>query len=293
MNLQKLLPHGSRFAARLPRALAEAAADCAGDLAWLAAPRARRILAANLRAAGGTATAQATRSAFRTYARYYLSILRLSHLPLADAVGTVRWTGREHLEHSLRAGHGALVLSAHFGNWDVVGAALAECGWEPCVFAERLRPPAAFEFYRAARQRLGMTVVPVGDPGRAPWRTLERNGVLGLVADRPFGNRVEAVPFGDAALCVPTGGIRLALRAGAAVHVVLAVRTRTGFDLQCGPDWAAAARRHPGEASQVRAVAAAFAAHLEANVRAHPGLWCCLAELPRRDDALQPAGRAA
>jgi len=105
--------------------------------------------------------------------------------------------------------------------------------------------------------------------------------------------RTEAVPFGAAALCVPTGGIRLALRAGAAVHAVLAVRTRTGFDLQCGPDWAAAARRHAGEAAQVRAVAAAFAAHLLASVRAHPGLWCCLAELPPWDEAPRAAGRAA
>lgn len=293
MNLQRLLPHGSRFAALLPRALAEGAADHAGDCAWLVAPEARRRMAANLVQAAGPEAAAATRGAFRTYARYYLSILRLTHSSLPVAVGPLRWSGREHLERSLRQGRGALVLTAHFGNWDLVGAGLAQCGWEPCVFTERLEPRALFEFYRRARERLGMTVSPVGDPGRAPWQTLRRNGVLALVADRPFGQRVEAVPFGSGALHVPTGGIRLALRAGAAIHAVLAVRRDGGFELRCGPDWAAGARRRAGEPAQLRAVAQSFALHLQAAVGAHPDHWCLMTQLPQPAVPAAAAGRAA
>ena len=293
LNLQRLLPHGSRIASLLPRALAEVAADRAGDCAWFAWPRGRRVLAANLEHAAGPQATHATRGAFRTYARYYLSMQRLAHLPLSRAVGALRWRSREHLEDSLAAGRGALVLTAHFGNWDLVGAGLAQCGWQPCVFTERLAPRPLFEFYRRARHRMGMTVSPAGDPGRAPWRTLARNGVLALVADRPFGNRLETVRLGEADLQVPTGGIRLALRAGAAIHGVFAVRTPEGFELHCGPDWAAPARRHADERAQMRSVAGAFARQLQTMVRAYPEQWCLLAELPRHANPLPGAGSAA
>jgi KDO2-lipid IV(A) lauroyltransferase len=275
LNLQRLLPWGSVPAALLPRAGAEALADLAGDLSWRLARGARATLAENLRLVAGAGAAGA-HGGFRTYARYYLGMMRLAHRSVRGALGAWRWENVAALDASQARGRGILVLSAHFGNWDLIGMALAERYGDVCVFVERLHPPALYSFYRHVRWRHGVAVAPVGAPGRLPVEVLQRNGVVGLVADRPFGQRHATASCGAARLAVPAGGIRLALRAGAAVHAVFAVRHRGEWVLQVGPDLAGWGEAPAALEGRVQEVADGFALQLGAAVRRHPDQWCLL-----------------
>jgi lauroyl/myristoyl acyltransferase len=293
LNPQCLLPAGSRPAALLPLGLAHAVAGQAGAMAWLASRRGRRTLSANTTAVGAGVAAGASCETFRTYARYYLSMMRLRHRSLAAGIGPYVWRDQEKLRASLRRGHGALVMSAHFGNWDLVGFAIAAAGTDVCVFVEPLAPRMLADFYRTVRARHAVRTVPVGDPGRMPIETLRGNGVLALAADRPFGTRREAIDIGTARLDIPVGGVRLALRHGAAIHGVFAVRTAAGFELRCTDDWAAQATALPDEAAQVRSVAAQFAAELQRLVQTHPGQWCLFAPLAPARHGAATLGRAA
>ena len=293
MNPQCLLPAGSRVAALLPLGLTQAVADHAGKAAWLLSRRGRRTVAANATALAAGGSPQDSCETFRTYARYYLSMMRLRHRSLAESIGAYEWRHADRLHASLGRGRGALVLSAHFGHWDLVGFAIAAAGADVCVFVEPLVPTSLAAFYRQVRTRHGVRTVPVGDPGRAPVETLLGNGVLGVVADRPFGARREAVDVGNARLDIPVGGVRLALRHGAAIHGVFAVRTAAGFELCCTDDWASPAQALPDEATRVRFVAQQFATELQRLVRAHPGQWCLFAPLAPAVRAAATMGRAA
>ncbi len=293
MNPQCLLPAGSRPAASLPLGFTQAVADHVGRAAWFLSRRGRRIAAANATALGAVEGPEQSCETFRTYARYYLSMMRLRHRSLADSIGAYDWRHADRLQASLGRGRGALVLSAHFGHWDLVGFAIAARGTDVCVFVEPLEPPLLGEFYRRVRAQHGVRTVPVGDPGRVPIATLRGNGVLALAADRPFGARREAVDAGTARLEIPVGGVRLALRHGAAIHAVFAVRTAAGFELQCSENWAAAARSLPDEATRVRFIATEFAAALQERVCRYPGQWCLFAPLAPAAGAATALGRAA
>jgi len=290
VHVQRLMPWGSAPAAALPRVAAEALADVAGTLAWAASPRSRRIVAANLNAVAGRAGARLVSGVFRTYSRYYLSMLRLAHLAPLRATGPYRWEGRDALDTSLAAGRGALVLSAHFGNWDLIALALTEMA-DVCIFVEPIEPAAVFEYYRGVRARHGVRVAVVGRPGRAARETLARNGVLGLLADRGFGSRRSTVRAGRALIDMPTGAVRLALRHGAAIHPVFARREHREWVIRCGPDCAAGARALADPEAQVRAVGERFAAALTAAVRAAPEQWCLFPRLTIA--ANHDVGRAA
>jgi KDO2-lipid IV(A) lauroyltransferase len=253
-------------------------ADGAGHLAWRTARPARARLAANLLQATGDPPGGARlRQAFRAYARYYLAFMRLAHQPPERAVGPMRWVDDAALAASVGRGRGTLVLTAHLGNWDLVGVGLAERFGSISVFAERLEPAPVFEFYSRVRRRHGMRVLVAGVPSRAPRAAFAGNGIVALVADRPFGRRVHPVPLGSGTLEVPAGGIELALRAGAAIHVVFAVRDGRGFVLRCGPDLAAPVTTAAGtHVPSARDVCTAFATALAAAVRRHPDQWCQL-----------------
>jgi KDO2-lipid IV(A) lauroyltransferase len=280
VNSQQLLHWGSPAAAVLPRFLAEALADATGGLAYRLAPAGRRVLERNLSLVQeGTAPDAAVRGAFRTYARYYLATMRLAHSGLRRAVGEVRWENAEVLAASLAAGRGVVVLTGHVGNWDVLGAGLAAEFGEVCAAVEMLRPPRLFQFYTKTRQRHGVSVAPVGDPGRRPVEVLGRNGILGVAVDRPFGSRRAEASCGGAILEVPTGAIRLGLRHGAAVHAAFAIRVPGGFALRAGPDWGPALRAMPVEVARLQAAASLFASALRDIVVRHPDQWCLLQPL--------------
>ena len=263
------------MAALLPRRWAETLADAAGGVAARCMAPARRAVGDNLTQALGACPRAAMRDAFRTYSRYYLSLMRLAHLPAPSAVGPVRVEGEERLRRTLERGRGALLLGAHFGNWDVSAIALAARFGALHAFAEPIQPARLWRFYAGVRARHGVRALPSGAHRRLPFAVLHGNGLLGLLADRPFGVRQESVPFGHGEIGVPTGAIRLGLRAGSGIHATFAVRDRDGFVVRIGPDLgrdlAAVEPR-----TRVREVTARFAAALHAQVQQQPGQWCLM-----------------
>src|SRR5262245_21746593 len=102
MNPQVFMRWGSPIAAAVPRRWAEALADRAGDAIFERAPAARSTLAENLRQVlGAPPQALQVRGSFRTYARYYLAMMRLAHSGTDRAIGDLRLAGAESLERSL------------------------------------------------------------------------------------------------------------------------------------------------------------------------------------------------
>jgi KDO2-lipid IV(A) lauroyltransferase len=280
VNPQRLLPWGSRGAAALPRPAAAWLADRAGDLAWALAPAARRTVATNLEhTLEHSPSPRLVRQSFRAYARYYQELMRLAHQTPEQAVGRLTWRCFEALDASLGRGRGALVLTGHYGNWDVLGIGLAARYGVVTTFAERLQPRSLFEFYSKLRSRHGIHVTPADDPGRAPILALQRNSVVAFVADRPFGARVAEVACGGARLSVPTGAIRLALRHGTPIHTAFARRTPEGYELGCGADCSADVAHFADEATRIDTVAARFAAELARWVGNAPEQWCLHAPL--------------
>ncbi len=285
MNSQVFLALGSRAAAFVPRGWAEALADAAADRARPRMSGAQRAVCSNLETAlGHTVHDDMSVRVTRSYARYYLEIMRLAHRDAVAAVGAVRLCDEAHLVSTLERGRGAVALGAHVGNWDVAGLALAQRFGAMHAYAEPLRPARVFEFYSRMRARHGVQVLCAGKAGRAPRRVLRNNGILGLMLDRTFGARSETVPFGVGRLPVPVAGLRLALRAAAGVHTVFACREADGYSVHVGPDLA-------GDLVDVdvregvRVLARRFAHALQEIVARYPEQWCLLEPLPERENA--------
>lgn len=282
VNPQLFLRWGSRAAAALPYSWADACAGVGTRVASAWLRRARRVARANLSLALGYDVPERLGHAVtRHYARYYLEVMRLAHTTADRAVGPIRLHGAAHIATSLTAGRGVTALGAHVGNWDVSAVGIARGFGGMHAYAEVLQPAALFDFYTRMRARHAVRIVPIGSGARTPLRVLLDNGVLGMLIDRPFGTRRAWVRFGMGWLEVPCGGIRLALRAGAAIHAVFAVRARDGFDVRVTPalhdDLDG---MHEGE--RVAEVARRFAARLHEVVSQVPEQWCLLHPLARR-----------
>lgn len=134
------------------------------------------------------------------------------------------------------AGPGLVLALPHMGSWDLAGAWAARLGFVVTSVAERL-PSGTYERFRAARQRIGMTIHPYGDEGLMEALTTDiREGrLVCLLADRDLSGRGVEVPWptDDHPLVVrvPAGPALLARRTGADLRVAVTIFQGDGIEI--------------------------------------------------------------
>lgn len=212
------------------------------------------------------------RRVYRNYCRLAVDFLRfptLSPRQVDQKFLTNRWPW---LHEALARGRGALFVSIHMGNWDLAGGAVAQQGVAMTIITEGFSNPHIQRLVVETRARLGVTVVPIGQPLAAA-RALKRNEVLGLLIDRPFPESGGvAVEFFGAPTVVPEGPARLAQRTGAAIFVVGMYRHhRDAYAAIVTP------AIYPEPAEDEDAVVASLTQEMmtrfEGMIRAHPEQW--------------------
>jgi KDO2-lipid IV(A) lauroyltransferase len=159
------------------------------------------------------------REALVGYAKLLADFVLLPSLTPQRVREMVDWDGIEHIHRARENGKGAIVVTPHFGNWDIAAAATTALGLPVVAVTERHGTSDLNRRVVEARQRIGMNVVPLGvSAGKAVLSALRRNELVALVCDLPpkEGRSVRVRICGQDAL-VPAGPALLALRSGAPV----------------------------------------------------------------------------
>lgn len=159
------------------------------------------------------------RGVFRHMAKNYYDLFRVPALSLAEIGRLVKIEGWEHIEKALSKGQGLIVISAHFGNADVVAQVLALREIPIVVPAEHLEPEALFQYVCSLRASKGIRLIPVDGPLLELLRSLRRNEAVGLASDRDLTESGIVVDFFGAPACLPDGYAQLSLRTGAPIIV--------------------------------------------------------------------------
>jgi len=127
--------------------------------------------------------------------------------------------GREALQAALDEGRGAVVVSGHFGNWEVAGSVLAAFGFPVDAVMQSLKNRWLSRYVEEMRSRLGMGLI---DRAGAFGRSLERlaaGRVVAFVADQDARSRGVFVPFFGRLASTHGAPAALALRARAPLFV--------------------------------------------------------------------------
>jgi len=172
------------------------------------------------------------RRSFRNTAYTILELCRLPGMRPEDAVALVDGFDPEPLRLAAAQGQGVLVVSAHFGNWELAGLCLNRTIGPLAVVAHSDSRNAAASVMNAARARLGITVLAASDT-RAMVRVLEGGGLLAILADqRPREGGVLMDFLGRPALTY-TGPATLASLGNARVFACFCRRLPNGrFQMQ-------------------------------------------------------------
>jgi len=158
----------------------------------------------------------AAKTTRRMFVHFSESIWELSRLrrsvPQLDA------EARRVLDEALAEGKGAIVISGHVGNWEILGQAIAAAGYPIATIATPFYDPRITRWLDKWRAQHGLKIIwREENSGKAILRALRSNQLMAFLIDQNTKTAGAYVPFFGRPAFTPTTPAALALRTAAPV----------------------------------------------------------------------------
>jgi KDO2-lipid IV(A) lauroyltransferase len=117
---------------------------------------------------------------------------------LINAESWHRYVHLDGLSESLKIllrGRGAVMLTAHYGNWEILGYTLATLGFETYSVARPIDNPLIDSWLLGVREKKGQIILTKRGVTTTALDVLQKKGVLGFIADQNAGPKGMFVPF--------------------------------------------------------------------------------------------------
>jgi KDO2-lipid IV(A) lauroyltransferase len=185
--------------------------------------RRRAVLEQNLAMAHGPcadppAVRRDVRRAFYHALLNHIDLHRVGSAGMDDWIEQLYVPDWQPLHDALAMGRGAILISAHLGNFDTVAQLLALRGYQVYIPMEPIKPPQLLALVRAQRTVLGIDIEPIGpDSFRHMAARLKAGAIVIIVSDRDIQGTGVPVSFLGRTVALPPAAILLGLRTGAPV----------------------------------------------------------------------------
>ncbi|MEI9999636.1 MAG: hypothetical protein WDO13_10935 [Verrucomicrobiota bacterium] len=223
---------GAALARVLPLRALRGLGALIGTLYAATHPRRVAVVRRNLQLLAPATDTAAARRVYAAFGRTLADYFHIGTRPPREAVRIIaRIDGLEHLEAARARGRGALIVTAHFGLFELGGLLLAQQGF-PAVVLTYPEPSGALTRWRAAfRRRWNVETEEVGTDAFAFLRIAERlrrGCFVATLIDRPHptDSTPIALPHGTAHFS--TGILLLAAHGGVPVVPATMVRRDDG-----------------------------------------------------------------
>ena len=196
-----------------------------------------------------------------------VEVIRQRSYRRSDVSSKVTMEKREHLEEAARLKRGAILMSGHIGNWELLGAYVRNLGYPVHLLAKRQSNreiDILLNSFRMA-QRVGVIYTDTGS--RALVKAVRNGGFVAILADQYGGADSETVRFFGNEVLVPTGPAALILKYKLPLLFGASRRAKDGrhfVKIELLTDWKGYDRR---------AVVQRYTDLLERAVRQSPEMW--------------------
>jgi KDO2-lipid IV(A) lauroyltransferase len=249
----------------------------AAGLAWLAyhINRRHRLVALdNLEHAfPGQYTAAERDAMVRSVYRHFCTLLiEIIHLPRRFHV--TNWKDFLALENApaavecLLSDRPLLVVTGHFGNWEIAGYSLSMLGFSSHAIARPLDNPYLDQYLRSFRERTGQKILAKHGDFNKMQAILAGGGVLATLGDQDAGQRGLFVDFFGRPASTHKAAALLALEYRVPMVVAAAVRIGKRFKMIVAD--AIFPEEYEGRPNAVREMTQRFTSDLEKMIRRYP-----------------------
>ena len=212
-----------------------------------------------------------------------LDFVRVQTLPFDDLLASSDFGNRDYFESAISRGRGVMLITGHFGNWEVAGQLVSALGTPVVTVARPLDNTLLERDLKQIRSRSGVEYVDRRRAARPLVRALERRNVVALLPDQAVKPREGIlVPFLGRPAWTTDAPAKLALRFG--TPILFLFTTRTGerylaqFEHPIDPE------SLPPEERTVERVTEMINDVISERVRRDPELWLWMHDRWKRPD---------
>jgi Kdo2-lipid IVA lauroyltransferase/acyltransferase len=264
------------LAAALPHAGVKRLGESLGSLAWLVGIR-RGVTMDNLRRSfpekSESERHRIAHGAFRSYGIAVAEMFWSARAGIEALRKVITPVNLEVLQEAHAQGHGVILLSGHFGSWELSVTALTHYLPAPMtVIAQTQRNKRVDRFMTEGRERFGNRMVSMTNAPREVLKTLSHGGIVFLLADQSGARESPyALYFGRPA-ATHRGPAVFSLKSGAPIVFVLFVRKADG-NYEARFERVDMSGLYGSTEEQVRELTQRHVSMLEKYVREHPDHW--------------------
>jgi len=280
-RLEYLLLVGfSRFVCALPLGAALTLGRALGVFIGRVVRYRRKVALENLRRAFGTEKDEAERRRILrgVYRHFGQMIVEFCRFPVLSGRQIERCVAMENpdvLEEAAKGRQGTVLISGHFGNWEMMAAAIVHKGYPMRVLVANQKNAAVGDLMDRFRRCVGVEPIRVGRSVKNVLRALERGEFVGIISDQNAGRRGIFVDFFGRPTSTPQGPAAIALKRNVPMVLMFALREKEGrhrviFERFPDPD------QFPPGAEGIRAATQLYTRRLEHYIRCHPEQWLWL-----------------
>ena len=217
---------GAWFVPKLPRPVVLALARAIGFIAWAADLRGRRDAEENLRVAfakdhiSPEQVGRIARLSYANFARTFLDFFWLARQTPETIRALMRLKFEDATTLDIARERGAVWVTPHFGNFEVIGFSLGSMiGFPMTIVAQNFKNPDLTGVFRGIRQNSGNTLVPQESAMLRLMKTLKNRGHTALLTDLNIkpGRMAAALRCFGLLTCSTTLHTSLSQRSGAPV----------------------------------------------------------------------------
>ncbi len=271
-SLAKVLPIGACYVI----------ADLGARLYYIFAGKDRAALKANLKVVLGDEVDDATLNrhvweVFRNFAKYLADFFKFPRLDKDYITRLVKCDKLNFLDECISEGKGAVIVSAHLGNWELGGAVVSALKYPLQAIVLEHNNEQITEFFERQRAINEMSTIKIGthpsmEQMKKCLNVLKQNELLVVVGDKDYTNNGLYVDFFEKKALMPKGPAIFSLRTGAPIIVIVLTREKNDkFTLHIERP---IKYKPTGEFEKdVRTLMGKYIEQMEKYIRDYPGQW--------------------
>lgn len=266
-----------RLVARvLPTKASDACGAAIGGMVGRLWTRRSRIARDNLRRAfpdwNDAQINKVLKAVFANFGRTTFEILRISTSTPRRLMSEVEAPSLDFIESAQREGKGAILMSGHIGNWELLAGYLRALGNRIDVVVKPMRNPLSDAFYNERRDELQLGIIHTQTATRGIVQALRDKHLVAILADQYAGEDGVEVMFFGRKVSTPRGPAVLALKYNCPIITGIMIRVAPGrYRVEIdGP------LTYPptgNDEADVIAITQEFTSRLEAHIRQYPDQW--------------------
>ncbi|UCF78904.1 MAG: lysophospholipid acyltransferase family protein [Candidatus Eiseniibacteriota bacterium] len=153
-----------------------------------------------------------------TYRNFAMSLVEYARLPVTSAEEMrerITIEGLQNFDKALERSGGAVLVTGHFGSWELMGASLIAYGYPVSFLVGEQKNKAVDDLMNRLRTSKGIGIIKMGAAMRNVLKALKGNQFVAMLCDQDAGKHGVFVEFLGRPASTPMGPASFALRTGA------------------------------------------------------------------------------